>query len=72
MRPKFSQLTFLIVISLRVIAAKPIQLPISIISGSTRWEHPFKTVTPSMTNKLEPIPIMLAPIRTIILHNCCK
>src|SRR5690606_3734874 len=42
MIPRFSQLTFLIVISLLVIAAKPIHDPISIISGSMVCSVPFR------------------------------
>ena len=68
--PRKFQLTFLMVISLLVIAARPIQLPISIISGSILCLAPFNLFTPSITNKLEPIPLIFAPILFNKRHNC--
>ena len=68
--PRFSYETFLMVISEPVIAARPIKLPISIISGRILCSQPFNSLTPSMVNKFEPIPEILAPILTSILHNC--
>jgi hypothetical protein len=49
------------VISLLVIAANPIQLPISIISGKF-YAHIHQDLTPSITNKFEPTPVILAPM----------
>ncbi len=59
--PRSSQLTFLIVNSLLVIAARPIQLPISIMSGNMVCSVPCNFATPSTTNKLDPIPEIFAP-----------
>ena len=70
--PRSFQLTFFIVSSLFVIAARPIQLPISIISGSMVCSVPDKLFTPLIVNKLEPIPIISAPIRLSILQSCCR
>ena len=68
--PSSSNATFLIVISDFVIAASPINEPISIMSGSILCVHPFKFFTPSIVIKFEPIPEIFAPIELSILHNC--
>ena len=68
--PKFSRETFLILILLLVIAARPIQLPISIISGKTVWLEPFSSLTPVIFKRFEPRPSILAPIEISNLHNC--
>ena len=70
--PRLSQETFLIVISLFVIAARPIQEPISIMSGRILCSQPPRESTPSIVSKLDPTPLILAPIEFNILHNCCK
>ena len=54
------------------IALETIQEPISIISGRIVCSQPPRLSTPSMVNKLEPTPVMFAPIELSILHNCCK
>ena len=66
-----SILTFLIVNSLLVNAANPIQLPISIISGWIVCEQPPSLSTPFICNKFDPIPLIEAPIEINIEHNCC-
>ena len=58
------------VISLWVNAASPIQLPISIMSGSIKCLHPPSESTPLIFNKFEPIPVILPPMLLIIIHNC--
>ena len=72
MMPRLSYDTFLMVSSERVIAAIPMKLPTSIISGSMVCSVPPNDSTPSITNKLDAIPEILAPMRLSILHNCCK
>ena len=64
--------TFLIVISDFVMAASPINEPISIISGKILCVHPERYSTPSICSILDPTPSILAPIEFSILHNCCK
>ena len=56
--------------SLFVKAAKPIQLPISIISGCILWSQPESSFTPLIFNKFEPIPEILPPMAFIILQSC--
>ncbi|MNV24437.1 hypothetical protein D3C71_1155010 [compost metagenome] len=70
--PSSSKQTSLMVISEPVIAASPMKEPISIISGNMRCEVPPRRSTPSMVNKLDPIPDILAPMRFNILQSCCK
>ena len=53
-------------------AARPIKLPISIMSGNILWLQPFNFSTPSIEIKLEPIPLILAPMLFSILHSCWR
>ena len=53
-------------------AASPINEPISIISGKILCVQPFNLLTPMTVKRLEPIPLIFAPILFSILHNCCK
>ena len=69
-RPKCWYSTSFIVMEDCVIAAIPMKLPTSIMSGSNLWVQPFKVSTPSMVKRLEPIPCILAPIAFSILHSC--
>ena len=70
--PKFSCDTFLMVSSLPVIAAIPIKLPTSIISGNTRCVQPCRLSTPSIVSKLDAIPEIFAPMRFNIRQSCCR
>ena len=67
----FESRLFLMVISDCVIAARPMKLPISIMSGSNVCSVPFNFVTPSMVRRLEPMPLIFAPMRFSISHSCC-
>ena len=58
--------------SLWVIAANPIQLPISTISGRMECSVPPSSLTPSIVNKFEPNPEIFAPILLSILQSCCR
>ena len=40
------------------------------MSGKMVWLQPFNELTPSILKRLDPIPEILAPILTNILHNC--
>ena len=70
MMPRFSYDTFLMVSSDCVIAAIPMKLPTSIISGSIVCSVPPSSRTPSMVSKFDAMPEIFAPIRFNIRHNC--
>ena len=70
MMPKLSNDTFLMVNSLPVMAAMPMKLPTSIMSGSTVCSVPCRLSTPSIVRRLEAMPEIFAPIRLSILQSC--
>ena len=63
--------TLFIVRSEPVIAAMPIKLPTSIMSGRMVWLQPLSSLTPFIVSRLEPMPCISAPIDFSILHSCC-
>jgi len=70
MMPRFSNDTLRIVSSERFIAAMPMKLPTSIMSGSSVCSVPPNSPTPSIVSRFEAMPEMRAPMRLSILHNC--
>ena len=69
--PKCATPAFLIVISLLVMAASPMNEPISIMSGKMRCDAAPNLFTPSMRNKLLPMPVIFAPILFNSKQSCC-
>ena len=72
MMPRFSNDTLRIVSSDWFMAAMPMKLPTSIMSGSSVCSVPPSDSTPSMVSRFEAMPEMRAPMRMSILHNCCR
>ena len=72
MMPRFSNDTSLIVSSERFMAAMPMKLPTSIMSGSSRCSVPPNASTPSISSRFEAMPEIFAPILLSILHNCWR
>ena len=70
MMPRFSNDTSRIVTSLRVIAAMPMKLPTSIMSGSSVCVVPCSRSTPSMTSRFDAMPEISAPMRFSIRQSC--
>ena len=71
MMPRSGTLTPFSRMSEPVIAAMPMKLPTSIMSGSRRCVAPPSESTPSMTSRFEPMPDIFAPIRVSMRHSCC-
>ena len=70
--PRLSYPVSLIVSSEPVMAAMPMKLPTSIISGRMVCSAPRKASTPSMVSRFEPTPDILAPMRLSRRDNCCR
>jgi len=70
--PSMSMRQFLMVISDCVMAARPMKLPISIMSGRSECSVPFRCFTPSMVSRFEPMPLIRAPMRLSIRQSCCR
>ena len=72
MIPRSSYDTFRMVSSEWVMAAIPMKLPTSIMSGSIVCSVPPSESTPSIVSRFEAMPLMWAPIRTSIRQSCCR